>query len=219
MNNIVNEKKFIEAKLGINYSSLSQSYLRAETSLTTNSVINFNLQSASVAAPLVTEKLLNLNDVFCITHVSIGARFIAGTTLTTQKQLNAEVYSYADLNTGAFAAATEATLPNIASVWNSSLSWVINRREYVPALDCRSFLSVPTTQTAANAYFTGSGIKTVNGWSSPFTGFLPFEPTVISGRDTLNISVNLGASVIFTTAQTVYATMTVRGYLVTNAKS
>ena len=214
MNNIVNEKKFIEAKLGINYSSLSQSYLRAETSLTTTSTIPFNLQSANVAAPLVTEKLLNLNDVFVITHVSIGARFISGTTLTNQKQLNAEVFSYYDSNTF-----TEVTVgANIASIWNSNLSWVINRTEYVPALACRSFLSVPTTQTAANSGYT-TGPKTTNGWASPFTGFLPFEPTVISGRDTLNIAVNLGSSVIFTSANTVYATMEVRGYLVTNAKS
>ena len=214
MNNIVNEKKFIEAKLGINYSSLSQSYLRAETSLTTTSTIPFNLQSANVAAPLVTEKLLNLNDVFVITHVSIGARFISGTTLTNQKQLNAEVFNYYDSNTF-----TEATVgANIASIWNSNLSWVINRREFVPAMSCRSFLSVPTTQTAANSGYS-SGPKTTNGWSSAFTGFLPFEPTVISGRDTLNIAINLGSSVIFTSANTVYATMEVRGYLVTNAKS
>jgi hypothetical protein len=214
MNNIVNEKKFIEAKLGLPYASLSQSYLRAETSLTTTSTIPFNLQSANVAAPIVTEKLLNLNDVFVITHVAIGARFISGTTLTNQKQLNAEVFSYYDSNTF-----TEATVGvNIASLWNSNLSWVINRREYVPALSCRSFLSVPTTQTAANSGYA-TGPKTSNGWASPFTSFLPFEPTVISGRDTLNISVNLGSSVVFTSANTVYATMEVRGYLVTNAKS
>lgn len=214
MNNIVNEKKFIEAKLGLPYSSLSQSYLRAETSLTTTSTINFNLQSANVAAPLVTEKLLNLNDVFCITHVAVGARFISGTTLTNQKQLNAEIINYYDSNTF-----TEVTVgANIASLWNSNLSWIINRREYVPALSMRSFLSVPTTQTAANSGYT-TGPKTTNGWSSPFTSFLPFEPTVISGRDTLNIAINLGSSVIFTSANTVYATMEVRGYLVTNAKS
>jgi hypothetical protein len=35
----------------------------------------------------------------------------------------------------------------------------------------------------------------------------------------LNIAINLGSSVIFTSANTVYATMEVRGYLVTNAKS
>ena len=215
MNNIVNEKKFIESKLGLPYQSLSQSYLRAETALTTTSTISFNLQSANVAAPVITEKLLNLNDVFVITHVAIGARFIAADAPTNLQQLNAQVYSYADTNV--FSGTNAA---NIATLWNSNLSWVINRREYVPALSCRSFLSVPTTQTAANAYFTASGIKTTNGWASPFTSFLPFEPTVISGRDTLNISLNLGTSVAFDDASaSVYATMEVRGYLVTNAKS
>jgi len=214
MNNIVNEKKFIESKLGLPYASLSQSYLRAETSLTTTSTIPFNLQSANVAAPLVTEKLLNLNDVFVITNVAVGARFISGTTLTNQKQLNAEVINYYDQNTF-----TEATYgPNIASLWNSNLSWVINRREYVPAISMRNFLFAPISQTAANAGYS-TGPKQTNAWNSPFTSFVPFEPTVISGRDTLNINVNLNSSVQFTAANTVYATLEVRGYLVTNAKS
>ena len=214
MNNIVNEKKFIEAKLGLPYSSLSQSYLRAETSLTTTSTIPFNLQAASVAAPLVTEKLLNLNDVFVITHVSVGARFISGTSLTNQKQLNAEVLNYYDQNT--FNEATYGA--NIASLWNANLSWIINRKEYVPALSMRNFLFAPITQTATNSGYA-TGPKTTNAWNSPFTSFLPFEPTVISGRDTLNINVNLNSSVQFTAANTVYATMEVRGYLVVNAKS
>jgi len=214
MNQIVNEKKFIEAKLGLPYASLSQSYLRAETSLTTTSTIPFNLQSANVAAPLVTEKLLNLNDVFVITNVSVGARFISGTTLTNQKQLNAEVINYYDSNTF-----TEVTYgANIASLWNSNLSWIINRREYVPALSMRNFLFAPISQTAANAGYA-TGPKQTNAWNGPFTSFLPFEPTVISGRDTLNINVNLNSSVQFTAANTVYATLEVRGYLVTNAKS
>ena len=214
MNSIVNEKKFIEAKLGLPYASLSQSYLRAETSLTTTSTIPFNLQSANVASPLVTEKLLNLNDVFVITNVSVGARFISGTTLTNQKQLNTEVINYYDKNTF-----TESTYgANIASLWNSNLSWIINRREYVPALSMRNFLFAPISQTAANAGYSTGPYQT-NAWNSPFTSFLPFEPTVISGRDTLNINVNLNSSVQFTSANTIYATLEVRGYLVTNAKS
>jgi hypothetical protein len=218
MNSIVNEKKFIEAKLGLPYASLSQSYLRAETSLTTTSTIPFNLQSANVAAPLVTEKLLNLNDVFVITNVSVGARFIGGNTApTNQKQLNAEVINYYDKNTF-----TETTYgANIASLWNANLSWIINRREYVPALSMRNFLFAPITQTATNSFYS-TGPATTNAWNSPFTSFLPFEPTVISGRDTLNINVNLNSSVQFTATtftNTVYATMEVRGYLVTNAKS
>jgi hypothetical protein len=215
MNQIVNEKKFIESKLGLPYESLSQSYLRAETTLTTTSTIPFNLQSANVASPLVTEKLLNLNDVFVITHVAIGARYIGADSPTNLQQLNAQVYSYYDSNSF-----TTTNSANIATLWNSNLSWTINRKEYVPALSCRAFLRVPTTQTAANAYFTASGIKTTNGWDNGFTSFFPFEPTLISGRDTLNINVNLGTSVSFDDASaSIYATMEVRGYLVVNAKS
>lgn len=215
MNNVVQEKKFIESRLGIPYESLSQSYLRAETALTSQSTISFNLQTANVSTPLVVEKLLNLNDVFVVSHVFVGSRVILADSPSNLQQLKALVFSYADLNvfTGTNAA-------NIGAIYGGSLSWTIDRKAYIPAFSMRSFYRVPVTQTAANAYFTGSGIKTVDGWDSGLFGFYNFEPTVITGRSTLNIQIDLGASVDFDDASSsTYATMDVRGYLVTNAKS
>ena len=43
MNSVVSEKKFIQERLGIPYDNLSQSYLRAETTLTTLSTYQFFL--------------------------------------------------------------------------------------------------------------------------------------------------------------------------------
>ena len=68
MNSIVSEKRYISERLGVPYENLSQSYLRSETALTTQSVIDFTLQTNKVQNPLVTERLLDLNDEFVITH-------------------------------------------------------------------------------------------------------------------------------------------------------
>jgi hypothetical protein len=45
MNSIVSEKRFISERIGVPYENLSQSYLRAETVLGTQSVIDFVLQT------------------------------------------------------------------------------------------------------------------------------------------------------------------------------
>jgi hypothetical protein len=45
MNSIVSEKRFISERLGVPYENLSQSYLRSETLLTTQAVIDFILQT------------------------------------------------------------------------------------------------------------------------------------------------------------------------------
>jgi hypothetical protein len=66
MNSIVSEKRFISERIGVPYENLSQSYLRSETLLTTNAVIDFVLQTNKKNNSLVTERLLDLNDEFVI---------------------------------------------------------------------------------------------------------------------------------------------------------
>ena len=74
MNSIIAEKKFIAERTGIPYANLSQSYLRAETSLGSLSSYDFELQRNNVSSPTVTERLLDLNDEFVITHLTIGLK-------------------------------------------------------------------------------------------------------------------------------------------------
>jgi hypothetical protein len=51
------------------------------------------------------------------------------------------------------------------------------------------------------------------------TGFYPQDPALIDGRQTLDVSIDLGANVSFDdSTNTVYAVMEARGYLVVNAK-
>ena len=74
MNSIVSEKRFISERIGVPYENLSQSYLRSETLLGSQSVIDFVLQTNKKQGSLVTERLLDLNDEFVITHFTVGLR-------------------------------------------------------------------------------------------------------------------------------------------------
>ena len=215
MNSIVKEKQYISNVLSVPFENLSQSYLQKGVALGTQSVIDFPVQTSQVASPLVTDNLLNLNDEFVVTHYTVFLRSVASDTPTNTALLNALPITYCDLNvfTGTNAA-------NVGAIYNGTLTFTIDRKDFIPAWPVRSFYRVPTTQTAANAYFTASAIKTVNGFESGLYGFYQTEPVKITGRQTLNISIDLGASVIMDdTSATYYAVLELRGYLLVNVKS
>jgi len=228
MNSVVAEKKFIQERLGIPYENLSQSYLRAETQLSNLSTYNFYVQRGQVAAPLVTEQLLELNDQFVITHFRVSLRYIDPTTTATPtatEQLSAQQYLYADPTV------FTSTSANAKSIYNGNLSFIIDRKQFLPSFPVNAFYRVPTTQSGAflaTAGTTGTPAATftgntgVNGYDNGLFGFYVSEPTLIDGRQTLDISLNLGASVSIATIGTdpmIYATLETRGYLVVNSKS
>ena len=225
MNSVVSEKKFIQERLGIPYENLSQSYLRAETQLSNLSTYKFYLQRGQVAAPLVTENLLELNDQFVITHFRVSLRYIDPSTTaapTATEQLSATQYTYADPQV------FTSTSANAAAVYGGNLSFTIDRKEFLPAFPTNAFYRVPTTQSKAFLNATGGATATfgtnigVNGYENGLFGFYVSEPTLIDGRQTIDINLNLGASVSIresADAATVYATLETRGYLVVNSKS
>ena len=215
MNSIVKEKQYISNVLSVPFENLSQSYLQKGVALGTQSVIDFPVQTSQVASPLVTDNLLNLNDEFVVTHYTVFLRSVGSDTPSNTQLLNALPITYCDLNvfTGTNAA-------NVGAIYNGTLTFTIDRKDFIPAWPVRSFYRVPTTQTAANAYFTASAIKTVNGFESGLYGFYQTEPVKITGRQTLNISIDLGASVIMDdSSATYYAVLELRGYLLVNVKS
>ena len=228
MNSVVSEKKFIQERLGIPYENLSQSYLRAETQLSNLSTYQFYLQRGQVANPLVTEQLLELNDQFVITHFRVSLRYIDPTTTaapTATEQLIAQQYLFADPTV------FQSTQANAKAIYNGNLSFIIDRKQFLPAFPMNAFYRVPTAQptnlttggTVASpvATFTGN-TGGVNGYDNGLFGFYVSEPTLIDGRQTLDISLDLGASVSIATIGTdpmVYATLETRGYLVVNSKS
>jgi hypothetical protein len=214
MNSIVSEKRFISERLGVPYENLSQSYLRSETLLTTQAVIDFVLQTNKKTIPLVTERLLDLNDEFVITHYTIGLKSIASATPTDLQQLIAPVLTYNN------ATAFTANGANVAAIYNSDLSFTIDRKEFVPQFPVRAFRRVPTTQQAANADYTTSGITQLDGFDNGLFAFYPSEPTKIDGRQTIDLAINLGSSTTFADAsKAYYAVFEARGYLIVNAKS
>lgn len=215
MNSIVSEKRFISERIGVPYENLSQSYLRSETLLTTNAVIDFVLQTNKKNNSLVSERLLDLNDEFVITHFTVGLKRIASSTPTNTQQLISQVLTYE--NKTAFAGTNGV---NVAAIYNSDLSWTIDRKEFVPQFPVRAFRRVPTTQQANNVGYTSSGVNTLDGFDNGLFAFYPSEPTKIDGRQTIDLAINLGSSVTFADASnSYYAVFEARGYLIVNAKS
>lgn len=207
MNSIVAEKRYIQERLGIPYENLSQSYLRSEVELSNLSSYQFRIQRGQVATPIVTERLLQLNDQFVITHFTLGTKFIAAAAPTDLQHLTAPVNTFVNPNVYVGNAA------NAAAVFNSSFSFTIDRKEYLPAFPTRSFLRVPQTQE------TGANLLQ-DGYENGLYGFYPSEPTLVDGRQTLDLLLDLGSAVtINAAAQSAWAVLEFRGYLVVNAKS
>ena len=177
MNSVVSEKKFIQERLGIPYENLSQSYLRAETQLSNLSSYNFKLQAGQVSAPLVTEKLLQLNDQFVITHFRVSLRYIDPSTTaapTATEQLTAPQYLYADPTV------FTSTSANAKSIYNGNLAFIIYRKQFLPAFPMNAFFRVPTTQsgaflttagTVATPAATYTGNTGSNGYDNGLFGF------------------------------------------------
>lgn len=208
MNAIIAEKKFISERTGIPYSNLSQAYLRAETALGSLSSYEFELQKNNVSSPNVTERLLNLNDEFVITHMTIALKATPSTE-TDAEHLAAVLTNYAETNNGA--------ISNGEAIYNSSLSMTIDRKEFLPNYDARFFRRVPDTQVSDL-----TSVVTENGVPNGLYGFAPFEPVKIDGRQTIDTQLDLGSAVTIagpTSFTSAFACLIVRGYLVVNAKS
>jgi hypothetical protein len=224
MNQIVKEKQYISQKLDIAYENLSQSYLRSLKALSTNSVISFQVQKNQVATPLATENLLELNDVFVATHITVNLYQVASDTPTATQLLAARPLTYDDPRTF-----TGTNAANVGAIYGGFLSFTIDRREFIPSFPMRSFYRVPTTQTGAFLTPTGGatpgspnflGSSGLNGYDNGLFSFYPLDPVALNGRQTINIDINLGNAVAFDdSSNTIYAALELRGYLVVNAKN
>lgn len=212
MNSIVSEKRFIAERLGLPYESLSQSYLRSATTLTNQSQVDFILQ-ANKKTGGVDEKLLQLNDEFVVTHFAVYLSLTDGPG--EDREAMAEHYTYVPTN---IETRFSGNTVNAVALYNSDLSWTIDRKEFVPQFPVRAFFRVPDVQEL----FTGDALSTVvPGYSNGLYGFYPSEPTKIDGRQTIDLSVNIGSTIDFapTAGQQVKAVFEARGYLITNANS
>jgi len=207
MNSIIAEKKFIAERTGIPYSNLSQSYLRAETQLGALSQYDFELQRNNVSNPTVTERLLDLNDEFVITHLTIGLKNVASNT--DAEHIVAPIQTYANNETAS--GNVNPLGDSVEAIYNSSFSLTINRKEFLPEFPVRFFKRVGDTQVTAT---------TQSSYSNGLYGFAPFEPVKVDGRMTIDATISVGTGIDLSPASGVnYAVLELRGYLVTNAKS
>jgi hypothetical protein len=244
MNSIVAEKQYIAAKLGLPYENLSQSELRSETLLTSTSVINFALQKNKKSVPNVTEKLLELNDKFVITHFTVKLKQVIGAVTTESLQGLAPLYTYENeyvfgqwiqgvavkvpLNTG-------SNSVNVGAIYNGQLSMTIDRRVFIPAFPVLAFRRTGTTQqgaflrtagTVGTPAATFSGNTGLDEVSNGLFAYYNSEPTLIDGRQTIDTAINLPTSYAFSgdtvtsggAAVNNYAVFCARGYLVVNAE-
>lgn len=238
MNSIVAEKSYISAKLGIPYENLSQSELRAETLLASSSSITFNLQKSKKAAPYATEKLLELNDSFVITHYTVKLKqvYSANATVDNATAANhglATLYNYENeyvfsngtgLNTGTNSA-------NVKAIWNGQLTITIDRKVFIPAFPVLAFRRVPTSQQGAFLKATGGATATfgtntgIDEVDNGLFGYYNSEPTLINGRQTINSQIDLPTAYTFSgdtvtsggAAINNYAVLLCRGYLLVNS--
>ena len=199
MNSIVKEKRYISERLGIPNENLSQSYLRAETLLETTSKIDFTLQRNKATSTYVTERLLDLNDEFVITHFFVGLKAdgVSSGDATDEQHLKSVVDTY------------ECPLlypepqTKVGVVYNSNLNFTIDRTEFVPQFPVKAFRRVPLQQIAEYDAFGTPTVVGKNGFTNGLYGFANSEPTLINGRQTLDLSIDLGTALNFA-AQTNY---------------
>ncbi len=214
MNSIVSEKRYIAERLGVPYESLSQSYLRSKTSLGSQSTVDFILQ-ANKKTGGIDEKLLQLNDEFVVTHFAVYLSLASGATDESQAQ--ATTFTYVPATpTGRI----QGNATNAVALYNSDLSFTIDRTEFIPQFPMRAFFRVPDVQENYNAGAGASDV--VDGYSNGLFGFYPSEPTKIDGRQTIDLSINIGSTIDMTTAggslaEPLKAVFEARGYLITNA--
>jgi len=204
MNSIVKEKRYISERLGVPYESLSQSYLRAETQVITGTQIAFTLQRNKATSTQITERLLDLNDEFVITEFTIGLKGVpTGGTDSDHARAFVKTYEAFDLaNTG-------------NAVYNSNMNFTIDRTEFIPQYPVRSFRRVPLQQMTKNNV---NAVKSFDGFPNGKFGFAPSEPTKIDGRQTLDLTLDLGQQLTAPSGFEAYVVFEARGYLITNAK-
>ncbi len=130
----------------------SPSYLRVEQTLS-NTKSRYTFDIKSTGAEVATEKKLDRNDLFVVTH--IGIYLIAQVSTT----LGAEVLQTYP-NTDVFVSATGFTPAHLEVIYNGFLEVKIGTKVNIPALPMQSFRFVPTSQQqAANNYILNSELN------------------------------------------------------------
>jgi hypothetical protein len=162
---------------------LSQSYLRTEVAMNTNSTLyqfpvlvndNFNGLVTS------TSRLLNLQDAFYVSQIGV---FVAVPSSGTDTTFPLATYP----NLSQFTA-PEADALN--TLYNGFISLIVNNRQILPAWSVDRHYFAPNQQETTDADYTGSGINYVDQRDGSNSAYYPVEPGLVlvgSKQNTLQL--------------------------------
>lgn len=200
------------AGFGLGQAVLSQSFLRTEVSLNTNSTLyQFPVLVNDNFVPVTsTSKLLNLQDAF---YVSELALFFAAPSSATDTTFPLVTYP----NTTQFPGANEADSLN--TFYNGIMTLTVNNRQIVPAWDLSRHYYAPQQQQTTDADYTTSGIDYVDQRDGSASAFVPVEPgLVLVGSKQNQLQIQLPAALAAVTANS-RAILVFRGHLAQNVTS
>lgn len=214
--NVTEEKRYIAQRFKLPFESLSASYLRLESVLSTQQQILFNVQE-NLGNVTATEQRLKQSDQFIVTHIGFALRKVASDTPTNALNAVAKLYTWPNSNTGLFDGSNDA---NLWAIYNGWFEIALNRKTYVPAIDMRSFLRVPNQQEGQPlAAIAGPVLYPVKGDEFPngLFGYFPTDYIRLNGYDQIQPQINLPASVNMDEAsETNSAILMFKGYLASN---
>lgn len=204
-------------KPNLPYSAVSQSMLRLEQVLSTQSVVTFNVL-ANQGTILTPEIRLNLNDAFVVTHIGFRVAKVAAASPTNNQVANKKLYS----NPNPFIFDGAAGDVNMAGLFNGSFSLEVNQKKFIPNLSMLEFLRYPETQEGSQTgLITGPVYSRQQNDAKPSAGFgfVETDEILLTGSQTILPSISLpqGYTSSFTEASEVnYAVLLLKGYLFSN---
>lgn len=178
----------------VNESQCTQSYIRSESAMANNVTqyqmpILVNQNANNGAAQRVTEKRLQLQDIFYVSSVLIGWTVATGTSATGQ------VYTYPNLT----AATSSAIATALNSLYNGNLSIQMNNTNFLPGWDINRHYFAGQTQQNTNfnaATATSPAQYTVDELRFAEDGFYPVEPGwVLNGGGNIAATINLPGAI------------------------
>ncbi len=203
------------------FDSISCSDLRLETVLSTQSTVRFFVP-ANQGTVLASEIRLNLNDAFVITHIGLRVAKVAAASPTTNQLVNKKMYC----NPNPFIFDGVAGDVNISGLFNSSFSFTVNKKTYIPNLSTQNFLRYGDAQEgSATSGITGPVVtarQANDSLPNGFFGFWDVDEMLITGTQDIvpQITLPSGFTSTFTeSSETNYCVLILKGYLLQNQGS
>jgi hypothetical protein len=192
----------------------TQSYLRLEKQLTTQSAVTFDVLN-NQGAQTVTEKRLAITDAFQISALSIF--FYTHNSTVANSQEKSRLHSWN--NPSVFAGAGEAA--SLQGFYNGYLSIRVNSTVFLDSLDIYRFYRAGVAQQGLEQTVTPTvGTYQADSWDGGDYGFYSMTPSIeLSGATKNEISISLPSNLTVTPAANhrTFVVCYLRGFLQQNA--